>query len=453
MRNRYFFIMAMFLFIGCDNFKDMEYGKYGKECFSNGTCRGELTCNDGICVNPDEGFTDADEKADEDADENQSDDENLNTGDRVVLLSHTLNSVQNIFLVSDGGKYSVKINSYTDNVGDGAACLSPSGSKLAILNSDLSSKKIEVWQIQDEIKKISTIDLTDLYYELEKVTKCDFLSEERLVVGYYTTSGTNECPNMNKRAISLWDISKTVSTLLSSALTGCSADTTLYAVPSRNSIFGIFWPANWSPDTFVGELSLKDDIVPGWGEQVAQSCGKTDGHSKGNPSVSDSGNKLSFSYNRASGYSGAKDVVYCLTDDYERKTIVKCPEDKGGHRSVFLSEEKILANCDGTGLFEVDLSEETPVDTLTCEGEGRCIKWDLSEISETFDEPVRIIDSAPWDGSSLPDNIFEGKTLLMVNRKSSLNSYDNGFVEVLNELEIPYEIGDIDEVADERIAF
>ncbi|HPG36321.1 MAG TPA: hypothetical protein PLG63_08300, partial [bacterium] len=125
MRIIYISIMAMFLFIGCDNFKDMEYGKYGKECFSNGTCRGELTCNDGICVNPDEGFTDADEEADEDADENQSDDENLNTGDRVVLLSHTLNSVQNIFLVSDGGKYSIKINSYTDNVGDGAACLSP----------------------------------------------------------------------------------------------------------------------------------------------------------------------------------------------------------------------------------------------------------------------------------------------------------------------------------------
>jgi Tol biopolymer transport system component len=206
---------------------------------------------------------------------------------------------------------------------------------------------------------------------------------------------------MNKRAISLWDVSQSNAELLSSALTGCSAESTLYAVPSRNSIFGLFWPGNWSPDTFIGELDLSGDIVAAWGTQTALACAVTDGYAKSNPSVSDSGEKMMFTRNKTSGYSGGHDIFYCLTDSSEKSVVVTCPADKGGHRSVFLSEEKILANCDGTGLFEVDLSEETPVDTLTCEGEGRCIKWDLSTISETFDSPVRILDSSPWDGSDL----------------------------------------------------
>jgi hypothetical protein len=65
MKKIYVLIILIFLFAGCDNFKDMNFGKEGKECFGNGTCRSGLICQDRICINPDESITDEDEYLDE----------------------------------------------------------------------------------------------------------------------------------------------------------------------------------------------------------------------------------------------------------------------------------------------------------------------------------------------------------------------------------------------------
>ena len=60
MKKLKFFLMVIFLFAGCENFKDIEVGKEGAACFGNGTCREGLECVDGKCVKPDEAQNDDD---------------------------------------------------------------------------------------------------------------------------------------------------------------------------------------------------------------------------------------------------------------------------------------------------------------------------------------------------------------------------------------------------------
>ncbi len=78
------FLLLIFLFGGCSDFKDSRLGKEGEPCFENDTCRGHLVCQDEVCVYPDESGADDDTEYpgnDESADSSEYSDDEKETDD------------------------------------------------------------------------------------------------------------------------------------------------------------------------------------------------------------------------------------------------------------------------------------------------------------------------------------------------------------------------------------
>lgn len=368
-----------------------------------------LNPDDNIPVDTDNLITDADDLNDADADSGSPADDGSN---RIVIIAHTSGSLRSLYLVTKRGGNVVKLMAfpYDKAVNDAEfpACLSPSGDKLAILNKEVSPEKFEIWKITGTPEKTGEVDFSGLLYPYNYISKCDFISETRLVIGYMVKDETSVCTNLNRAALSLWDIENSTAELLSSEKMGCAAAETFVSVASRESVLASFWPGNYVGQTFIGELSFGDDEISSWGNQTAIACSGSDGHTQEGPSVSDSGNKIAFVYNRASGYDGIKDIILCSRDSSVRSVIVQCPDMDsqwiGGTQHPFISEEKVLLSCDRASAYEVDISGTLPVDIENCITSESCIKWDLSEISADLEvRSLNFIDSAPWNGSLLPE--------------------------------------------------
>ncbi len=459
-----YFLMIIFVFAGCENFKDIEVGKEGAACFGNGTCRKGLVCDDGKCVKPDEAKNDDDSgntgntgdsgnsgntgdtgntagdedtgntgdsgnsgdsgdsgdddiigvdtddiELDDDVTETDDSDTISDGSDRIVLFAHDKDDIRSIYMLTKRGAEISKLLSFSVPARFSyVACLSPLGDKMALLRKDLVPERMEIWSTKGVVEKLNELNISQLTPVSTELSRCDFLSEDRLVLGYYTTSG-GACGNTSNRALSLWSLSVEGGTVLSTKAMGCTASENFSAVSQRESIFASFWPANWVPDNYIGELSLSGDTVSSWGTQTALPCASTDGHSKAFGAVSDSGNRFAFHYNKLAGYSGITQLYYCDTSSDTKNLILDCSVDDTPFSSspLFLAEDKILVSCDRKSAYEINLENSLPINLQTCELNDSCIKWDLSGISTTLNKDSLVfLDSAPWNGDPLPFSVW-----------------------------------------------